>query len=141
MRKDFLQSAKATLENAKEQLLKDIKSGLKAGQESGREEGMDAYDLASEERNREISFILSGRDREKLKAIEDALQRIEDGTYGICESCEGEITEARLRAMPFTLLCVQCQGEQERREKLERRFDEDRTYRRLGTQDLDEEGS
>ncbi len=141
MRKDFLNKARATLESVKTQLLREISSGLKAGRESGKDDGMDVYDLASEERNREINFILTDRDRGKLQAIEDALQRVEEGTYGICESCEGEITEARLKAMPFTRLCVHCQQEQERRAKLERRFDENRVYRRLATQDLDEEST
>jgi len=47
---------------------------------------MDTYDLASEARDREINFILTDRDRGKLQAIEDALERVEEGSYGICES-------------------------------------------------------
>ena len=57
---------------------------------------MDTYDLASEERDREINFILSDRERVKLKQIDDALERLDDGSYGVCESCGLEIAEERL---------------------------------------------
>ena len=61
-------------------------------------------------RDREINFILNDREREKLVAIDDALQRINDKSYGICESCEGEIQLGRLKILPFTRLCVKMPG-------------------------------
>ena len=140
MRKAFLKSARETLESMKAQLLAEIQQDLKQGRETSKDEGMDTYDLASEEREREISFILTDRDRGKLQAIEDALDRIEEGSYGVCESCEQEIAEGRLQAMPFTRLCVQCQADRETEAKQNRRGEDDRTYRRLGATDLDEEG-
>ena len=140
MRKAFLKSARETLLDMKKQLLEEIRHDLKQGRESSKDEGMDAYDLASEERDREISFILSDRDRGKLQAIEDALERIEEGSYGVCESCESEIAEGRLQALPFTRLCVQCQSDREVEAKQNRRGDDDRTYRRLGATDLDDDG-
>jgi DnaK suppressor protein len=139
MRKAFLKTARETLVKMKEQLLQEIQHDLREGREMSKDEGMDAYDLASEERAREISLILSDRDRGKLQAIEDALERIDDGSYGVCESCESEIAEGRLVAMPFTRLCVQCQADRETEAKQNRRVDDDRTYRRLGATDLDEE--
>lgn len=139
MRKTFLKTASETLHEMKNQLLQEIRQDLKRGRESSKDEGMDTYDLASEERDREINFILSDRERGKLQAIEDALERIAEGTYGICESCESEIADARLVAMPFTRLCVQCQADREAEAKQSRRGDEDRVYRRLNTTDLDEE--
>ncbi len=140
MRKAFLKTARETLESMKRQLLAEIQQDLKQGRETSKDEGMDTYDLASEEREREISFILTDRDRGKLQAIEDALDRIDDGSYGVCESCEQEIAEGRLQAMPFTRLCVQCQADRETEAKQNRRGEDDRTYRRLGATDLDEEG-
>jgi DnaK suppressor protein len=124
----------------KKQLLREINDDLREGREGSKDDGMDTYDLASEERDREISFILNDRDREKLQAIEDALERIEDGSYGICESCESEIAPGRLEALPFTRLCVSCQSDREREAKMSRRYDDERAYRRLGNTDLDEEG-
>src|SRR4029078_9735405 len=107
--------------------------------EGAKDDGMDTYDLASEERDREINFILSDREREKLQSIEEALERIEDGSYGICESCKSESAPARLEAMPFSRLCVSCQAEREKEAKQLRRFDDERAYRRLATADVDEE--
>ncbi len=53
------------------------------------------------------------RDQIKLKTIEEALRRIDEGMYGICEDCEAEIPLGRLNAMPFALRCVECQGRHE----------------------------
>jgi DnaK suppressor protein len=139
MRKAFLKNARETLSEMKKQLLEEIRHDLKQGREASKDEGMDTYDLASEEREREINFILTDRDRGKLQAIEEALERVEDGSYGICESCEAEIAEGRLVAMPFTRLCVQCQADRETEAKQNRRGEDDRTYRRLSSTDLDED--
>ena len=140
MRKTFLKNARQTLLDMKKQLLAEIQQDLRQGREGSKDEGMDTYDLASEEREREINFILTDRDRGKLQAIEDALERTEEGSYGVCESCESEIAEGRLEAMPFTRLCVQCQADRETEAKQNRRGDEDRSYRRLTSTDLDDEG-
>lgn len=53
------------------------------------------------------------RDQIKLKTIEEALRRFDEGTYGICEDCEAEIPVGRLNAMPFALRCVECQEKHE----------------------------
>src|SRR5207253_3398727 len=107
-----------------------------------KDEGMDTYDLASEERDREISFILSDRERVKIKEIDDALARITDGSYGVCDSCGLEIAEERLSAMPFSRLCRDCQQDQEREAKSQRRVEDERnTYRKLGSSDADEESA
>jgi DnaK suppressor protein len=50
------------------------------------------------------------RHQSQLKSVERALSRIEEGTYGICEDCEGEIPIGRLNAMPFAVRCVECQA-------------------------------
>src|SRR5207253_1003463 len=122
-------------------LTSGIESELKAEREANKDEGMDTYDLASEERDREINFILSDRERIKIKSIEDALDRLNDGSYGVCESCGLEIAEERLEALPFTLLCRDCQQDQEREAKSQRRLDDERnTYRKLGSSDGEEEG-
>lgn len=139
MRKALLKNARERLTEMKKQILREINDDLKQGREGAKDDGMDTYDLASEERDREINFILSDREREKLQAVEDALERIQDGSYGICESCESEIAPGRLEALPFTRLCVSCQSEREKEAKLSRRFDDERAYRRLASTDLEDE--
>ncbi len=138
MRKAFLKKARETLVEMRAQLLRSVTTELAEGREQSKDEGMDTYDIASDARDREISHILTDRDREKVLAIDEALSRIDDGSYGMCESCESEIAEARLEAMPFTRLCVNCQAEREKEAKTMKR-EEDRTFRRLGSNDADEE--
>jgi DnaK suppressor protein len=139
-RKRFLTKMREQLSEMKTKLLGELDSDLRAEREGNKDEGMDTYDLASEERDREINFILSDRERVKIKQIDDALGRLDDGTYGVCESCGLEIAEERLQALPFTRLCRDCQQEQEKEAKSQRRFDDERnTYRKLGSTDADEE--
>lgn len=143
MRKEFLKKAGETLQEMKKQLLHEIQDRLKEETEGSKDEGRDTYDLASDERDREINFILSDREREKLLAIDEALQRIKDETYGICEcgcqNCEGEIGLGRLKVMPFTQLCVKCQEETEKESKMQKKIEEERNYRKLAITDIEED--
>ena len=139
MRKTFLKKARETLEEMRAQLLRNVQAELHEGRDQTKDEGMDTYDVASDARDKEISLILTDRDRDKLQAITDALARIDEGSYGVCESCESDIAEGRLEALPFTRLCINCQAEREKEAKTQKR-DEDRTYRRLATNEVDEEG-
>ena len=141
MRKSFLKKMREKLLEMRAQLVRNVQSDLQEGREQTKDEGMDTYDIASDARDREISLILNDRDRDKALAIDDALARIDEGSYGACDSCESDIAEARLEALPFTRLCVSCQAEREKEAKSMKRPDEDRSYRRLGASDLDEEGS
>jgi DnaK suppressor protein len=141
MRKAFLKKARETLKDMRSQLLRNVQHELHEGREQSKDEGMDTYDLATESRDREISSILTDRERGKLEAIDEALGRVDDGSYGVCENCGGDIAEKRLEAMPFTRLCVTCQGEREREAKRTRRVEADGGLRRLGVGDGDEDAS
>jgi DnaK suppressor protein len=140
-RKEFLKQAAETLEETKKQLLKEMQGRVRGETEGIKDEGRDTYDLASDERDREINFILNDREREKLLAIDEALDRLKDKTYGICESCEGEIQLGRLKVLPFTRLCVRCQEENEKESKRQRTLEDERGYRKLVLTDFEEEGS
>ena len=139
MRKAFLKSQRQKLEEMRRKVLQEMNDDLRQGREGRKEEGMDAYDLASEGRAVEISFILTGREREKVRAIHGALDRIEEGDYGVCESCDADIAEGRLAALPFTRMCVNCQAEHEREARSMRRYDDERSYRGLGTTEIEED--
>lgn len=145
MRKDFLKKTQESLSEMKKQLLREIQERLKEESEGIKDEGRDTYDLASDERDREINMILSDREREKLHAIDDALQRITDKSYGMCEcgcdNCEGEIGMERLKVLPFSHLCVRCQEEREKESKLLRNPDGEGTYRRMAAADVEDESS
>ena len=139
-RKEFLKQAADTLQETKKQLLKEMQGRVREETEGVKDEGRDTYDLASDERDREINFILNDREREKLHAIDDALQRIKDKTYGICESCEGEIQLGRLKVLPFTRLCVKCQEETEKESRRQKTLEDERGYRKIVITDFEEDG-
>jgi RNA polymerase-binding transcription factor len=138
-RKEFLKQASDMLEEMKRSLMKEMQGRVKEETEGVKDEGRDTYDLASDERDREINFILNDREREKLVAIDEALQRIADKTYGICESCEGEIQLGRLKILPFTRLCVKCQEENEKESKRQKTLENERSYRKLDITDIEED--
>jgi DnaK suppressor protein len=68
----------------------------------------------------DIAFALIQLKAETLTAIDAALRRLEDGTYGECFDCGGEIAEARLRALPFTVRCIDCERARETLHQRER---------------------
>ena len=75
-------------------------------------------DQASAEIDRNFILRLRDRERKLLKKIEDAIEKIDTGTYGICESCGQPIGLSRLEARPVTTMCIDCKTEQEEEEKL-----------------------
>ena len=77
----------------------------------------DPLDRAMSESNHTLELRKRDRERKLIKKIKDAINRTEDGTYGICEICGEEITEDRLKVRPETTLCIDCKEEQELVEK------------------------
>ncbi len=71
----------------------------------------DTADQASADFERELTVRFTHRDREILMQIDEALKRIEDGTFGECEQCGESIAEARMSANPATTLCIDCKAE------------------------------
>jgi DnaK suppressor protein len=78
----------------------------------------DLGDQASAETERSFILRLRGRERRLLKKIDEAIERIERGIFGICEKCGAEIDIRRIEARPVTTLCIDCKIEQEEEEKL-----------------------
>jgi DnaK suppressor protein len=84
---------------------------------------LDTGDQAMLDMAEELDLSLLEMRNKNLKAIKDALQRLKEGTYGICDGCGTEIPEKRLMVMPFTPFCVDCQHKQELLEKIEKEED------------------
>ncbi len=78
----------------------------------------DPTDRASLESDRNFELRIRDRERKLIMKIREAIARIDDGEFGICESCQEDISDARLRARPVTTLCIECKTEQERQEKI-----------------------
>ena len=77
----------------------------------------DFADQSSFESDRNFLLRLRDRERRLLTKIDDALQRIEDGSFGICEDCGKDIGIKRLKARPVVTLCIECKTKQEEEEK------------------------
>jgi len=77
----------------------------------------DPTDRASLESDRNFTLRIRDRERKLIGKIKEALERIEEGTFGICESCGQEIGIKRLEARPVTTLCIECKTKQETSEK------------------------
>jgi RNA polymerase-binding protein DksA len=71
-------------------------------------------DLATATFDRELDYTLEDSSNQVLAAIDAALKRIENGTYGVCRRCGRPISEERLEAVPYAELCIDCKREVER---------------------------
>jgi len=78
--------------------------------ETGREDPMDSADMASRHCDQELIHSIRYRNRQLIKEIQFAIQRIDDGEFGICLLCSNQIGLNRLQARPTALLCIRCQG-------------------------------
>ncbi len=79
----------------------------------GNESFADPADRATAESDRAFTLRIRDRERRLIKKVKEALQRIEDGSYGQCEECGEEISISRLKARPVTRLCIHCKAKQE----------------------------
>ncbi len=130
------------LKEMRRELLEEIKEKIKSESDIKTKGDVgDIYDLASDERDRELNIIISDRDMEKIEEIDEALERIKDGTYGICGDCEAKIPNERLMIMPFAQLCVHCKSKMEKSGVGEKGFKEEREYRKLAFTSTEEEES
>ena len=80
----------------------------------------DAEEQSLDDFVRELDFALMEMKSDTLRQIDEAIRRLESGTYGVCVECAEALPEARLRALPFVRLCRTCQEEEESREAAER---------------------
>jgi len=85
---------------------------------NGKENYPDPNDRASLESDRNFELRIRDRERKLIMKMQEAIKRIDDGVFGICEVCGGPISEKRLMARPVTTLCIDCKTKQEKQEKL-----------------------
>jgi DnaK suppressor protein len=108
----------------RQELMKEITGNLGASltedQRRRLESAMDVGDQSLMDLDRELGISLMEMRNKRRQLIDDALARLEDGTYGLCDECGVEINEKRLAAVPFAKLCVACQSQQELIEKIEK---------------------
>jgi len=107
---------KDILEGRRRELLAEVRSKMRDVRAENSDEAqgvLDAAETSEADIQDDIEFALIQMKTETLKKIEDALKRLEEGTYGNCFECGDEISERRLRALPFAVRCKDCEEARE----------------------------
>ncbi|MGP1587343.1 MAG: TraR/DksA family transcriptional regulator [Treponemataceae bacterium] len=118
MEKEFLMRMKDELIRSKTELLaqvKDNNSDLQHLIETM--ESKDSIDIASDAVDGKMLETLGAKDLNRIKLIDNALTRIEQGKYGSCVKCGKKIPQDRLEAIPYALMCIVCKSAEERRNR------------------------
>jgi DnaK suppressor protein len=101
----------------REELLSEAEQTINSKLVEDKQSFPDPTDQAAAELDNNFMLKLRGREQKLLKKIDEAIARIDEGSYGVCESCGGPIGIKRLEARPVTTLCIDCKTEQEENEK------------------------
>jgi DnaK suppressor protein len=116
MERERLESFRELLNERLKAILEEAEKTVK-GMTNDRDSFPDPTDRANLETDRNFLLRIRDRERKLIGKIKEALARIDDGTFGICEECGEEISEERLKARPMTTLCIDCKTKAEEEEK------------------------
>lgn len=115
-----VQHLRSILKERANTLLSNSQSTVNSLTDDDRGMAPDALDLAASESSRDFSLRLAGRERHMLKKISAVMERMEEGEYGMCESCGEPITYRRLLVRPVATLCIDCKTQAEQLERRSR---------------------
>lgn len=119
LRRFLLDLRERILSEAKTEIAKYMKGETKQIVETALDDGdWSVVDLAED-----VSLKQLTTHRENLIKVDEALRKLNEGTYGICEECGEEITEERLKILPFAIYCRECQERKEILEKIEKEYE------------------
>jgi DnaK suppressor protein len=113
-RKDGLEKTRKRLLSKREELLRDLAKNREVSDETVDESAQDMVDRATSAYTKEFAYSLSENDRRILLLIDQALERLEAGTYGTCVHCGQPCQEKRLEAVPWARHCLDCQELQDK---------------------------
>ncbi len=124
--KKDLQELKNMLLERKQAILRKMQQYYQESQEMETNIAQDAVDKAESSYTKEFLLSLTDAEREQLSQIQAALRRLEKGEYGICQSCGQPINKKRLKIIPWTSLCINCQEKKEKEEAEERELEREK---------------
>jgi DnaK suppressor protein len=104
---------KKRLAATQEELLRLVTKSERDGREADEEATQDIADKAANSYTKEFLFHQSDENRRLLQMVNEALERLKDGSYGLCLSCNGEVQVKRLEAVPWARHCIACQEKQD----------------------------
>jgi DnaK suppressor protein len=114
MDKKRLEYYKKKLQTRREELLRIIARTEQEGREADEDPTVDLADKAANSYTKEFLFGQTHNERSLLALVDDALARIKKGTFGECISCQEELQQKRLEAVPWTRYCITCQEKKEK---------------------------
>lgn len=117
LKKKDLKRFREVLLTRRREILRNAQRTLREDMTLDTDDLADEMDLSSSEYLQSFTFRLRGREKTFLAKIDHALERIENGSFGLCEQCEEPISIKRLEARLETTLCIRCKEDQERQEK------------------------
>ena len=118
MEKEFAEQMKEALIKMKKEIVDSLAANSAEFKAiAGAEDPKDPIDAASDDIDRKMLESLGAKDLKRMRLIDSALTRIEAGKYGVCIKCGKKIPRERLEAIPYALMCVQCQSADERRNR------------------------
>ncbi len=118
MKTESLDHFRILLNGKLEELLSGAEKAVNGMSESKDDNFPDPTDRASHETDTNFLLRVKDRERKLISKISEAIQRIDDGSYGVCELCGEEISEKRLEVRPVTTCCIECKKEEEEQEKV-----------------------
>ncbi|MCK9273632.1 MAG: TraR/DksA C4-type zinc finger protein [Syntrophales bacterium] len=104
--RNLLKGKMVTIQHAADETLKDLRNHD--------ENPPDFYDQATIETDRNINLLLRELDRQSVQEMDEAIQRIQKGTFGRCKACNKQISAGRLKANPMATLCINCKKKEEK---------------------------
>lgn len=117
LRKRDLEKFKQILTREKKRILQNALHAADRNVTIDTDDVPDIVDLATSELNLNLNVEIRERERHLMGKIGVALSRIDEGSFGVCDECDESIDLARLKARPFTTLCIKCKEEQEEMER------------------------
>jgi len=120
MDQDKILYFKGLLEGRLHALLEEAEKTVTGMAEESKGDFPDPTDRASFESDRNFLLRIKDRERKLISKVKEALDRIDSGTFGVCESCGKQISEKRLMVRPVTTQCIECKTEDEKKEHSDR---------------------
>jgi DnaK suppressor protein len=124
MNRDRYRELKSILEERRREMMSEVQERMRDVRSEGAgntvQGVLDAAESSEADIQDEIEFALIQMKAETLNKIDEALRRLEEGTYGYCFECGDEISERRLRALPFAVRCKDCEEAREVKQQRER---------------------
>jgi DnaK suppressor protein len=115
-----LEAVREKLRQQAAELQKRLSLVVEQGRQAGQQDIHDVADQAVSSYEKEILFTRGTHEHGQLRRIQQALARVEDGTYGVCQRCDETIGAKRLEALPWTPYCIACQEELEKNAESDR---------------------